>query len=51
MGLQMDKGLICLVCGKRQFESLYFYEICPICGWKDDGPQRDEPDHEGGPTK
>lgn len=47
----MDKGLICPVCGKHQFEYLDFYEVCPVCGWEDDGLQRDEPDYEGGANR
>ena len=41
-------GLICPVCGKCEFEYKDFYEVCKICGWEDDGTQRDDPDYEGG---
>ena len=51
MVLKMDKGLMCPVCGKHQFEYLDFYEVCPVCGWEDDGLQRDEPDYEGGANR
>lgn len=44
----MIKGQICPVCGKHTFEEDDNFEICPICGWEDDGVQRDDPDYEGG---
>ena len=42
------KGQMCPVCGKHQFEEDDNFEICPVCGWEDDGIQRDDPDYDGG---
>lgn len=45
----MNEGrLICPCCGQHKFEEADFYEICPVCGWEDDGIQRDDPDYTGG---
>lgn len=44
----IKKGQICPVCGKHRFKEDDNFEICPICGWEDDGIQRDDPDYEGG---
>ena len=42
------KGQICPVCGKHTFYEDNNFEVCPICGWEDDGVQRDDPDYDGG---
>lgn len=39
---------ICPVCGKHHFIEQDFFEVCPVCGWEDDGIQRDDPDFRGG---
>lgn len=47
----MNKELICPVCHQYEFEIKDFFEICPICGWEDDGIQRDDPDYAGGANR
>lgn len=44
----LNDRLICPVCGRYRFKEEDFFEICPVCGWEDDGIQRDEPNLEGG---
>ena len=39
---------VCPVCGKYTFIEDDNFEICPVCGWEDDGIQRDDPDYAGG---
>lgn len=36
----------CPVCGKYEFPHMNSFDICPVCGWEDDGVQEDDPDEE-----
>ena len=38
----------CPCCGEHYFSEEDYFEVCPVCGWEDDGLQRDEPDLKGG---
>ena len=48
MSEREKNGKMCPVCGKFKFEYDDFFEVCDVCGWEDDGLQRDDPDYEGG---
>ena len=39
---------ICPVCEEYYFEYPDDYDICPICGWENDGLQREQKDYWGG---
>lgn len=41
----------CPVCGKYEFEEDGDFDICPICGWENDGVQNDDHDYTGGANK
>lgn len=43
-----SKDTICPVCEEYSFEFSDDYDICPICGWENDGLQRDQEDYWGG---
>lgn len=38
----------CPVCGKYQFVEENDFDICPVCGWENDGVQMEDPDYSGG---
>lgn len=38
----------CPVCGKYEFPEKDSFNICPICGWEDDGVQNDDHNCAGG---
>ncbi len=42
---------LCPVCGEHMFEDGLSYDICPVCGWQDDGYEVDPDDENGGPSE
>lgn len=38
----------CSVCGKYEFHEKDDYDVCPVCGWENDGFQNENPDYAGG---
>ena len=43
-----SENTICPICENYFFEFPDDYDICPICGWENDGLQRDKRDYWGG---
>jgi len=43
-----SKNSICPVCEEYYFESPEDWDICPMCGWENDGLQRKKEDFWGG---
>ena len=41
----------CPVCGEYEFEDSLCRDICPVCGWEDDGMEVDPYDENGGPSE
>ena len=42
------ENLICPICRKYTFEEYADYDICPTCGWENDGVQFDDHNNAGG---
>ena len=38
----------CPVCGKYEFSGENSFDICPVCGWENDGVQADNHNYAGG---
>lgn len=43
-----DSNKACFCCGFETLPHGSIFEICPLCGWQDDGVQNDDPDYKGG---
>jgi hypothetical protein len=43
-----SRDTICPVCGDHYFEEPQDFDVCPICGWENDGVQRAQNDFWGG---
>lgn len=42
------RTMLCPICGDYRFQEHDDFDICPICGWENDGLQNDNPDYAGG---
>jgi hypothetical protein len=50
--MSVSKSIPCPACGFLVFLGTYgSYDICPVCGWEDDGTQISNPTSEGGANK
>lgn len=43
-----NKKYKCPVCSRYEFEFESDHDICPFCGWENDGVQNDDHDYEEG---
>lgn len=41
----------CPVCGKYEFMHEDDFDVCPECGWENDGLQIDDPEYVGGANR
>lgn len=44
----MKQNVLCPVCERHTFEWENDFDICPVCGWENDGAQGADPDYWGG---
>lgn len=48
---RVPNRVTCPCCGHRTLTAAGDYELCPVCGWEDDGASRDRPlVYDGGPN-
>ena len=47
----MDQYKQCMCCGYHTLPTESIFEICPLCGWQDDGVQNNDPNYDGGANK
>lgn len=48
--LKQIKPMLSPVCGEYEFEDALCHDVCPVCGWEDDGVEVDPYDKDGGPS-
>ena len=48
---EVPKKVLCPVCGKYEFQSELFYDVCEVCGWINNPIQTDNPDLDGDENK
>lgn len=46
-----DKEYQCACCEKYTIIEIDNFEVCPVCGWEDDGVQRDNPEYPNGANR
>lgn len=39
---------MCKCCSKYELDSNSLFQVCPICGWKSDPVQENDPNYSGG---
>jgi len=47
---QNSPNVPCQVCGERTISEYRSFDICPVCGWEDDGLREDPDKPEDGPN-
>ena len=43
-----NEDLTCPICGKFIFETYCDFDVCPVCGWENDGLQASDHNYAGG---